>query len=59
MSVPNPFVHSDTGKSAADDGQRVNPGKGGTLMNFNPATTEGLSTNTPDRLASLDIISLG
>lgn len=58
MAVENPFV-DESGKSLADEGQRQNGGKGGSLIGFNPATTEGLSTNTPDRVASLDIISLG
>ena len=58
MAVENPFTDAE-GNSLADESQRVNPGKGSSLTGFNPATTEGLSTNTPSRLASLDIISLG
>lgn len=59
MSVENPFVNPDTGETLADEGQRENGGKGGTVMAVNPATTEGIPVMSPSRFASLDIISLG
>jgi hypothetical protein len=59
VSVPNPFVDPNTGKSEADQGQRQNGGRGGTVMPINPATTEGIPVMSPSRFASLDILSYG
>ena len=59
MSVPNPFVDPATGKSEADNGQRVNGGQGGSAMHINPATTPGIPVMAATPFASLHVISYG